>query len=225
METTGPAVSVILSTFDQPNALRMSLLGFLRQTFKDFEIIIGDDGSDDETTRVVERFKKEAPFRIERVWQPNEGYRRALIANKAVGLSRGRTLLFIDGDSIPRSDVVEVHARTAGPKVFCTAGRVMLSPAQSLALSDERVQSGDFEKEARLSNHMMFRLQHLKNLFGVMIGKIKKPKILGCHFSVDRATYVELNGFDNNHVRFNKEDSDLRNRLRRFGARGVSLWP
>mgnify|MGYP001601452736 CR=1 FL=1 len=64
-----PAVSVLLSIYDQPNAFTFALLGYQRQTSGDFELVICDDGSDAETKAIVERFRKESPFPVKHVWQ------------------------------------------------------------------------------------------------------------------------------------------------------------
>jgi GT2 family glycosyltransferase len=61
-------ISVIVSTYNQPEWLRKVLHGYLSQTFCDFELLIADDGSDDRTVAVIGKllgicFLREAPER------------------------------------------------------------------------------------------------------------------------------------------------------------------
>jgi hypothetical protein len=57
-----------------------------------------------------------------------------------------------------------------------------------------------------------------------MWGKVTKPKVYGCNISCGRDVYYGVNGYDENYDGFGKEDSDLRNRMRRYRAKPVSLW-
>ncbi|HXX95456.1 MAG TPA: glycosyltransferase [Planctomycetota bacterium] len=217
-------VSVILSIFDQPHAFTFSLLGYTRQTYRDFEVVVADDGSDDETRDIVERFKKEGAFPVKHVWQKNEGYRRSKIANEAVKLSEGRVLLLSDGDCIPHRDFVGAHARGAVPGGFSVGGYVRLSPEYSGTLTEANVRSCEYEGQMTPEDRWRFRATHWKSLWGVLWGRVKKPKVYGCNIGVDREAYYAVNGYDENFDGFGKEDSDLRNRLRRSGATPVSLW-
>ena len=213
-----PLVSVVLATFEQPRALAYSLLGYRRQTFKDFEIVVADDGSGPATKAVVEEFK------VKHVWQENKGFRRAKITNEGVRAADGRILLVSDGDCIPHRDFVKAHAEACAPGAFCAGGYVRLNPEQSLALSRDNVAAGAYEAACSPAELRRFRWMHWKNRWALLFGNLKKPKTYGCNLSVDREAFQAVNGFDENFDGFGKEDSDLRNRLRRHGARPVSLW-
>lgn len=219
-----PRVSVILSTFDQPRALEFSLLGYRRQTFRDFEVVVADDGSDDETREVVEKFRAAGDFPVKHVWQENHGYRRARIANTAVRASEGTVLLLTDGDCIPHRDFVRVHAERCGPGCFCAGGYVRLSAEYCRTLDADKVMAGEYEGQMTAADRRRFRYLHWKSVLGIWLGRIRMPKVYGCNLSVDRKVYYAVNGYDENFDGFGREDSDLRNRLRRYGARAVSVW-
>ena len=53
--------------------------------------------------------------------------------------------------------------------------------------------------------------------------KVRKPKIWGGNFAVNRDVFEEINGFDGNYIRFGQEDSDLRNRMQKGSYRAVCL--
>ena len=217
-------VSVILSIFDQPNAFTYSLLGYTRQTFKDFEVVIADDGSDEETRAIVERFKKEGAYPVKHVWQENKGYRRSKIANEAVKISEGKVILLSDGDCIPNQDFVGTHAKAWRPGGFCVGGYVRLSADYCKTLTEANVRAGEYEGQFTKGDKWRFFMTHIKGKVGVVFGNIKKPKVYGCNISAGRDVFVGVNGYDENFDGFGKEDSDLRNRFRRFGAKPVSLW-
>jgi glycosyltransferase involved in cell wall biosynthesis len=219
-----PDVSVVISTFDQPNALTFAILGFCRQTFKDFELVIADDGSDETTKKIIEEFQGKAPFPIKHVWQKNAGFRKAKIMNQGVKVSEGRILVFSDGDCIPHRDMVKLHVEHCTPGSFCTGATVDISAEESARLTRESVSRGDHEAILTLKWRAWGHWIQFKNWWGLVIGKITQPKIYGRNFSVSRELYFAINGLDENFDGFSKEDSDIRNRMRRYGARPVSLW-
>jgi glycosyltransferase involved in cell wall biosynthesis len=217
-------VSVILSIFDQPNAFAYSLLGYRRQSFRDFELIIADDGSDEETRALVDACRADSDFKVKHVWQENKGYRRAKIANEAFKVSEGGILLLSDGDCIPHRDFVKVHAERVGPGSFGVGGYVRLSPEYSRTLTPENVRAGEYEAQMTAADRRRFAVTHWKGLWGVFWGRTTRPKVYGCNISAGRDVYEAVNGYDENFDGFGKEDSDLRNRFRRHGAKPVSLW-
>lgn len=210
-----PSVSVCLATFNQPRALELALEGYARQTSSDFEIVVADDGSDADTRAVVDRFR--GPLAIEHVRHEHTAFRKAKILNEAVRKSRGRTLIFSDGDCIPEARLVEIHGGAVRPLSFCVAGYVRVPADRTPAV--EQVRSGEFERLREIDASKRKWL-HFKNLWL----RPSRPKAYGCHLSVDRDAFYAVNGFDEIFEGFGKEDSDLRNRLARSGARPISLW-
>ena len=91
-------------------------------------------------------------------------------------------------------------------------------------MTAENVAAGEYEAQMTDSDASRFRWQHLRNRINLFLGKVKSPKVYGCNISVGRDAYFEVNGYDENFDGFGKEDSDLRNRLRRHGTKAVSLW-
>jgi glycosyltransferase involved in cell wall biosynthesis len=101
-----PKISVIISTYKEPRWLNFCLESYKNQTLKDFEIIIADDGSDEETKTVVDQYR---PLVTEHVWHEDKGFRKTKILNKAIVVSKGDYLLFTDGDCIANSNLIETH--------------------------------------------------------------------------------------------------------------------
>lgn len=216
--------SVIVTTYDQPRHLERALCGFARQSSFDFELILADDGSGPETRACIERFAPDFPVPIHHVWQPDEGFRKALVCNRAVLHSRGSHLVFSDGDCVPSRTFVEEHLAAARPNAFVVGGHVRLSRERTASISPEDVRRGRLDAMRFPREEIGLHWEQAKNLLYVALDKPRKPKLYGLNFSVDRASFERVNGFDATFAGSGKDDSDLRNRMRLAGVRGVSLW-
>lgn len=95
--TTSPAVTVLMSVFNGEEYLRKAIESILGQTFSDFEFLIINDGSTDDTGSILEHEAKR-DARIKFFEQDNQG----LVASLNFGLSnaRGQLIARIDADDI-----------------------------------------------------------------------------------------------------------------------------
>lgn len=90
-------VSVIIPTHNRRDFVREAIASVLAQTYQNFEIIVVDDGSDDDTRAVVEEFSRAYPV-VQYVFQSNHGVSAA--RNYGVALSGGQFLAFLDSDDV-----------------------------------------------------------------------------------------------------------------------------
>ena len=135
-------IGVILSTYNWPEALERSLWGYAVQTHRDFTLIIADDGSDHRTRRLIERVQAETGLRIVHVWHEDRGFRKSDILNRAIRAAPQEYLIFSDGDTIPRRDLVAVHASLAAPDRYLAGGYVKLPADVSERIDVEAVRTG-----------------------------------------------------------------------------------
>ena len=70
--------SVIFSTYNQPEWLHKTLLGFAAQDRHDFEVVVADDGSRDETRDLLENLRPALPFQLQHVWQEDDGFQKPI---------------------------------------------------------------------------------------------------------------------------------------------------
>lgn len=96
-----PKVSICIPTYNRKEYLREALDSILAQTYKDYEIVIVDDGSTDGTEQML----KDAGYPIRYYLQENQG--EAASRNKLIELSRGRFVAFIDSDDLLMPDAIE----------------------------------------------------------------------------------------------------------------------
>ncbi len=216
--------SVILATYEQPRLLDLALLGYSNQTTRDFEIVVADDGSGGETADVVAAHARRAPVPIRHVWQPHRGFWKAAALNRAVLNSRGEQLVFSDGDCVPARSFVAEHLEAARDNAFIVGGHVRLSEEETREVTREAVLSGALERLVSPRESAALWWAHAKSIVYIALRRPRRPRLLGLNFSLDRASFVAVNGFDQTYRNSGKDDSDLRNRLLLAGVRPISLW-
>lgn len=135
--------SVVLSTYNSPDWLEKCLWGFFQQSRQDFEIIVADDGSRPETLERLREVARRSPVPLAHVWQPDDGFQKCRILNKAIAVARGERIVATDGDCIPRRDFVDVHTRLAEPGHFLTGSYLKLPKRLSTAITEENVRRQD----------------------------------------------------------------------------------
>jgi len=89
-----PKVSICIPTFNRKDYLKETLESVFAQTFRDFEVVIVDDGSTDSTEQML----KAVDYPVRYHWQENQGESAA--RNKLLELARGEYLTFIDSDDL-----------------------------------------------------------------------------------------------------------------------------
>ena len=96
MRTVSPKVSIILPTFNRARFLPKAIESIERQTFQDWELIIVDDGSDDETLDLLPQITQEVAGRVKVISQINQGPGEA--RNAGIRAARGELIAFFDSD-------------------------------------------------------------------------------------------------------------------------------
>jgi len=133
---------VIVSTYNKPEWLEKVLWGYAGQDFKEFELVIADDGSTADTRDLILAVSSESGMPIRHIWHPDRGYQRSIILNAAILASSGEYLVFSDGDCIPRKDFVRTHVELAQPGRFLSGGSVYLSMDVSRSIRVDDVTTG-----------------------------------------------------------------------------------
>lgn len=216
-------ISLVVTSYDHPNALRLVLEGLQQQEHADFELVIADDGSDGDTFELLEEFAL-AGMKSEVTTHEDRGFRKSKALNNAIRKTTGDQIIFLDGDCVPFSDFVRRHAEAWAPMSYAVGGYVWTNLEQASAITAEDVRAGRHTQLLTARERANLWSVHLRNLFYRVLRKPRKPKILGGNFSVARDALHAINGFEEGFDGFSGEDSDIRNRLNNLGARPVSLW-
>lgn len=217
-------ISVIFSTYNQPAWLEKVLWGFFEQSRKDFEIVIADDGSTPETAQLIERLRHEAPVPIRHVWQPDEGFQKCRILNKAIVAATGDYLIFTDGDCIPRNDFVEQHARHAAPNRYLSGGYFKLPMAISQVINRDDVrQQRPFAPAWLKASGMQVGMRGFKltarGVTSALLNRLIPVKATwnGNNASCFRDLIYQVNGF-NELMQYGGQDVEFGLRLKHIGV-------
>lgn len=111
---SGPAVSVVIVTYNKEDTLSAAIDSVLRQTYQDFEVIVVDDGSTDDTPRKAAAYGA----RIRYIRKENGGTGSA--RNRGIAESKGNYVAFLDGDDLwlPRKLERQVEAFRREPQIL-----------------------------------------------------------------------------------------------------------
>lgn len=222
-------LSVIVSTYNKPLDLERVLWGYAVQTRSDFELLVADDGSGQHTRDVIDRVRRQAGLRVVHVWHADRGFRKSEIVNRAIVASRGDYLLFSDGDSIPRADLVAAHYALAEPGRFLAAGYLKLPAETSDAIAVEEVRSGRFVDLGWLRahgwrpGHRALRLVR-SPVMAAALDRLTTtaPLFAGNNTSAWRADIYAVNGFDMR-MGYGGQDRAVGYRLENLGVRGKQI--
>lgn len=198
--------------------------GYACQSVQGFEVVIADDGSGNETKKLIDQFRNEAAFSLRHVWHEDEGFRKWDIVNKAIAEASGEYLLFTDGDCIPHPYLVETHLRFAEKGHFLSGGYCKLPMETSLAIDKESIVSGDIFSINWLNKHgFKLTLKWLKILglkWGIQsfLDKVTPAAktFNGNNSSCFRADAIAINGFDNR-ISYGGGDREFGYRLEHLG--------
>lgn len=124
-------ISLVVSTYNWPQALELVLLGVAAQKKLPAEVLIADDGSGAATKELIRSFQHKFPVPLQHIWQPDEGFQLARIRNKAIAAAQADYIVQIDGDSIPEKHFIMDHARVAETGCFVRGTRGLLTPGAS----------------------------------------------------------------------------------------------
>ena len=126
--------SLIVTTYNRPDALHLVLQSVLQQTVPPAEIIVADDGSGADTEETVGRFATASPIPVKHVWQEDQGFRAAQSRNRALAAAQGPYIVLIDGDMVLHPEFIADHLAVAREGRWVQGSRVLLTEAATAAL-------------------------------------------------------------------------------------------
>ena len=218
-------ISVIVTTYNREDALDLALRALARQTDRNFEILIADDGSTPATAAVVANWKNERSVAVTHVWQKNCGFRAGEIRNRAIAASRGDYCIFLDGDCLAPPDFVAWHRALAEPGWFVVGNRILLAPALTNTVLAQALAPETWSFARLLAERARGGVNRLMPAFNLPLGRLRRmsPKswvgARTCNLAVARADLDRVDGFDITFNGWGLEDSDLVVRLLKAGVR------
>lgn len=232
-------ISIIVTTYQRPDALDATLRALAHQSDPNFEIVVADDGSGPETARVIASWTSRLPVPIKRVWQEHRGFRGAEIRNRGISASAGQYCIFLDGDCLAPRDFVGTHRRLGEAGWFVAGNRILLSAKLTEAILAQRLEAEAWDFAMLAREWLRGGVNRLLPAVRLPLGPLRKLRqndwtgAKTCNLAVARRDLDRINGFDISYVGWGREDSDLVVRLLhagvqrkdgRFATRVLHLW-
>jgi glycosyltransferase involved in cell wall biosynthesis len=217
-------LSVVVATYEWPQALNAVLRGLADQSDPDFEVVVADDGSGSDTAALVEAWQEH--LRVAHVRQEDEGYRLARVRNLGALEATGDHLVFLDGDVVPRRNFVRALREAAVPGWFLAGKRLLLGRGLS-----ERVLRDEVPVQRWSWPHFFLHYDQARPLRALTPRDRRRPGRdglpdfvphadgYGFLLGISRADFARVNGYDARFAGWGGEDVDIALRLRRLGLR------
>lgn len=217
-------ISVIVSTYNRPDALRAVLDSLCAQTDGHFEILVADDGSGPETASVLAHYLGRTAPAVRHVWHEDAGFRLAAIRNRAFAAARGDYVVYLDGDCVVRPNFIAEHRRIARPGCMVTGSRVLMSRELTERILSGRLPAHEWPLARWLAVRLAGGINRFVTLLSLPGGAWRRyraftaRRIRGCNLAAWRADIQRVNGFDEAFSGWGHEDLDFVGRLHNAGV-------
>ncbi len=205
-------VSLIITTYNWPEALFLVLKSVKNQFKMPYEIIVADDGSNRKTASLIKKFSKEFKLEIIHSWQEDKGFRAAMSRNKAIAKAKGDYIIMIDGDMILHRNFIKDHICFAKKNSFVQGMRAKLSEQKSNEIMKTKdIHFKKFDKGLKSKRYGIDN-KLLASIFSGTCYIYKLNMLQTCNMAFYRNDALKINGFNEDFIGWGREDSE-------FGAR------
>lgn len=198
-------ISVIIPTYNGADKIEKILHSLKRQTFQNFEVIVGIDGSTDNTKEILQKQKHFPSERLIVFEQENKG--RAVIRNNAAKKAQSNLLVFFDDDMIPEKNSIEKHYKHH-------------------LINKNSILGGNLNDkyEGKVTDFLKFKEYLSKkwmSIYGNKVSLLRKDNLFvsAANFSIPKILFFNLGGFDERLT--DAEDWDLSVRAL---ERGINIY-
>lgn len=224
-----PSISVVISTYNSVEWLEKTLWSYEHQIFREFEIIIADDGSDDETKDFIANYKGISSKQIVHVWHKDDGFQKSSILNKALLACNTDYVVMSDGDCIARDDFLQIHYERREKGYFLSGGYYKLPLDLSQLITKEDIASQRcFDLEWLKENGLPASYKNQKLVSGFVTAGVMEALTPtnaswnGHNSSGWLADLKAVNGFDER-MQYGGQDRELGERLFNYGIKSKQI--
>lgn len=214
-------VTLIISTYNRPDALKLVFDSILNQSVMPTEILVADDGSGDETKELIQEYKRIFKIPFHHIWQEDSGFRVARIRNLAIKEASTDYIISIDGDIVLHKEFIKSHLLFIKKGFFLQGHRVMLNDKitkKTIANNKVTFSFWDFNIKNRKNTIHNFRLAKMCSL-----SSKRQSGLKGGIISFWKEDAIKVNGFNEDFVGWGKEDSEFAIRLLHLGVKRKDL--
>jgi glycosyltransferase involved in cell wall biosynthesis len=218
-------IAVVISTFERPGHLKRCLASLEGQRGVEglFEVVVTDDGSRDETLRLLAAATRRLSFPLTFTTHTHEGFRLTRCRNEGVAASTAPYLLFTDGDCILLPNHLRLHLAARRPGRIVAGDCLRLDERRTAEIDASSLRAGRFPRLLPRTERWRLMLKGLRGKFYELTHTPLRPRLSGNNIGIWRTDYERINGFDEQFVGWGLEDHDLQYRLERLGLRAWSI--
>ena len=160
-------VSVVIPAKNEQKYIINVFNGLKKQTYKNFEIIVVDGGSSDDTVKIAQRYSKVIIDRRKGI---------GTARNTGSKIAKGKIIVFIDADTKPSTKLIESYVKMLKNNVIAATG-----PILPLEKTNLRTKIG---------------FKFVSIVFVKFAMKLNRPSIIGSNFAVRKDVFEKINGFN-----------------------------
>lgn len=201
------SISLIISTYNWPAALRLCMLSIQHQTLLPKEVIIADDGSGEQVRLLIEQFQQHFPVPVIHCWHEDNGFRKTIILNRAVKKATGTYIIQIDGDVILEKHFIADHVSVAESNVFVRGTRSHISKKLLPAVYQAARIKFSFYTPGIINRFNALRIPALAFLFEKKV--LNSSRVRGSNLAYWKADFMKINGYNNDLKGWGHEDEEL----------------
>lgn len=217
------SVTLIVTTYNWPQALEMVLLSIKKQSVLPNEVIIADDGSKEETHQLIANYQPSFPVPLIHSWQEDLGFRAARSRNLAMAKSQCEYIVMIDGDMLLHRHFIRDHKRIAKQHFFTQGRRVILTKPFTEQLFKTKNLTIPFFSTDVKNKFNAICSPCLSQIFSPLLSKKSYQSIRSCNLALWKEDVIKTNGFNEEFVGWGREDSEFVVRLLNSGVQRQDL--
>lgn len=209
--------SVIVIVYNKSELLKKCLISLNNQSLLPNEVIITDDGSEENILESLNEILPSLNFKVKYIKQKHKGFRAAKARNNAIRITSNEKIIFFDQDIISTRKYVETFINNLTTTNFIVSYPIRLTQLQSDLINEDVIRNFNYLNILTVRQKLKIKQQFIEDKYAYWMKKIKLigkgPKLRAGVFAIYRKNLIEVNGFDENYTEGGGEDDDLGNRL------------
>lgn len=208
--------SLIIATYNWPEALELVLKSVKNQVQLPTEVLIADDGSREVTKELIKKYQKDYPIPLVHVWHEDDGFRKTIILNEAIRQSKGDYIIQMDGDCVCHPYYVKDHMDFARQGYYTQGSRVFMDESRS----EQALKSFNFRipfyGKGIVNRFNAMHIPFIRKLMGSPKESMSDAR--GCNQAFWKKDLELVNGYNEDMTGWGREDSEL---IARFMNNGI----
>ena len=226
MKSSTPDCSLVITTYNWPEALEKVLQSVAWQSILPGEVLIADDGSNIDTTDIVKKVQDTFPVAIKHYWHEDVKKRKTRINNIAISEAKYDYLIFIDHDIILHPKFIEDHLALAKPGFFVNGSRFLINKQSTDMFLAKQNMTPLVLKKLRGKNNL--NKMRFPSLMTYLASRYQSHDnmahiVRGCNMAFWKNDLLAVNGYDERYQGWGREDSDIAIRLFNNGIKKRSI--